>query len=70
MTENVTVTQKSQTIYETHVAYWLALIHYSACSSSLQSELQITHANTTTIARIKNVIFINFAEFFTPTTKI
>jgi len=39
-----------------HVAYPLALIHFT-CSSSLQSELYITHANTPTApSRFKNVI--------------
>jgi len=41
MTANATciVEQRSQTFYETYIAYRLALIHYSTCSSSLQSEL-------------------------------
>jgi len=46
----------NQTFYKTHIAYWLALSH-STCSSSLQSELQITHANTpTALSHFKNVI--------------
>jgi len=35
----------SQTFSETNIAYRLALVHYSTCSSSLQSKLWITHTN-------------------------
>ena len=52
-----TIEQWSQIYYETHIACRLALIH-STCSSSLQSKLQITHANTpTALSLFKNVIF-------------
>jgi len=55
--------QKSQTFSETHIAYRLALLHYSTCSSNLQSELWITHANIpTALSRIKNVIFFSSVE--------
>jgi len=35
MTANVIAEQRSQTFYETHIAYRLALIHYFTCSSRL-----------------------------------
>ena len=50
------VEQSSQALYKSHIACGLALIH-STCSSSLQTELQITHANTPTgLSRFKSVI--------------
>jgi len=48
---------KESNLLQNHIAYWLTLIHYSMYSSSLQSELWITHANTPALSRIKNVIF-------------
>jgi len=59
MTANVKciVEQRGQTFCKTNAAYRLALIHYS-CSSNLQSELWITHANTAiTLSQIKTIIF-------------
>ena len=35
-----TVEKSSQTFYETHIAYQLALIHFT-CKSNLQSELDV-----------------------------
>jgi len=60
MTANVkcTVEQRSQTVYETYVAYHQLVLIYCTCSSSLQSELYITYANTpTAISRFKNIIW-------------
>jgi len=58
MTTNIIAEQRSQTFYETHIAYQLALIHYFTCSSklslqayNLRSELPTQiHANANTIA--------------------
>ena len=58
MTTNNIADWRSQTFYETHIAYRLALIHYFTCSSklslqayNLSSELPTqTHANANTIA--------------------
>jgi len=58
ITANLTCTieKTSQSIYKTHIAYRLAMIHVS-CSSSLKSELKITDANTpTALSRFKNVM--------------
>jgi len=47
MTANVSISLNKGVFYETHTAYRLALIH-STFSSNLQSELYVSHANTST----------------------
>jgi len=48
---------KKRDFYETHIAHRLTVIH-STCSSNLQPELLVTHANTPTApSRFKKGIF-------------
>jgi len=47
MTANVIISLNKGDFYETRTAYRMALIH-STCSSNLQSELYVSHADTST----------------------
>jgi len=65
MTANVSGSLNKGDFYETRTAYCLALIHFS-CSSNLQSELYISHANTSTALSASRT---SFSDTITPCAK-